>query len=85
MYTRFSVTAVVAIALISMTAISVAQQPITIRAGTVIDGNHNRNGGCGRRPITSLVLALGVWALGRHHHKASGNEMRCLQKRRMRP
>jgi len=50
MYTRFSVTAVVAIALISMTAISVAQQPITIRAGTVIDGK----GGVQRNAVITV-------------------------------
>src|ERR1700704_1186767 len=38
MHFRFAIAAIAAGALVSMTAISPAQQPITIRAGTVIDG-----------------------------------------------
>jgi imidazolonepropionase-like amidohydrolase len=50
MYTRFSLMAAVAIALISMTAVSAAQQPITIRAGTVIDGK----GGVQRNAVITI-------------------------------
>jgi imidazolonepropionase-like amidohydrolase len=50
MYTRFSVMVVVAIALISMTALSAAQQPITIRAGTLIDGK----GGAQRNAVITI-------------------------------
>jgi hypothetical protein len=35
---------------------------------------HNRNGGCGTRPITFSILALGVVALGHHRPKARGTD-----------
>jgi imidazolonepropionase-like amidohydrolase len=38
MHPRLAISAVASIALLGMTAIAAAQQPITIRAGTVIDG-----------------------------------------------
>ena len=50
MHTRFAFYAIVAGALISMTAISAAQQPITIRAGTIIDGK----GGVQRNAVIAI-------------------------------
>jgi imidazolonepropionase-like amidohydrolase len=50
MYTRFSVVAVAAGALLGMAAVAVAQQPVTIRAGTVIDGK----GGVQRNAVIAI-------------------------------
>jgi imidazolonepropionase-like amidohydrolase len=50
MRTRFSVAALASVALISMTSLASAQQPITIRAGTIIDGK----GGVQRNAVIAI-------------------------------
>ena len=50
MHTLFAIAAIAAGALVGMTAISAAQQPITIRAGTVIDGK----GGVQRNAVIAI-------------------------------
>jgi imidazolonepropionase-like amidohydrolase len=50
MNTRFAIAAIAAGVLIGMTAISAAQQPVTVRAGTVIDGK----GGIQRNAVIAI-------------------------------
>ena len=50
MHTRSTIAALAAGALLSMTVVSAAQQPITIRAGTVIDGK----GGVARNAVITI-------------------------------